>query len=69
MPFAGIENPMAIRVIDDVVEIRDTLFLHEIAQNIHVAIRFGIGGENVVVGNDDDFVCGPRLWRLCRTRV
>ena len=50
---------MAIRVINDIIKIRDALFLHEIAEDIDVAIGFGIGSENVVVGDDDDFVFIP----------
>src|ERR1051325_4007967 len=50
---------MAVRVVDDVVEIGDVLFLHEIAKDIDVAIGFAVGGENVVIGNDDDFVAVP----------
>ena len=52
---------MAVRVVDDVVEIGDALLLHEVAQDIHVAVRLGVGGEDVVVGNDDDLVAVPDL--------
>ena len=54
MALARVEMPVAVRVVNHVVEIRDVLLLHEIAQDVHVAVGLGIGGENVVVGDDDD---------------
>ena len=56
-----VKYPVAIRVVDYVVKIFDLLLLHELAQDIDVAVRLRIGGENVVVGNDDDFVPVPHL--------
>ncbi len=35
------------------------MLLHEIAEDVHVAVGLGIRGENVVVGDDDDFVAVP----------
>jgi hypothetical protein len=52
--FAGIEDPMTIRVVNHVIKIGDPLLFYEIAQNIHIAVGFGIGRENVVIGNDND---------------
>ncbi len=43
----GVKNPVPIRVVNDVVEIRQPLLLHEGAQDVDVAIGKGIGGENV----------------------
>ena len=51
--------PVAVRVVNHIVKIRQPLLLHEIAEDVHVAIRFGIGGENVMVGDDDDFIFVP----------
>ncbi len=53
--------PVAVRVVNHVVEIRDVLLLHEIAEDVHVAVGLGIGGENVMVGDDDDLVLVPDL--------
>ena len=60
-PFGRIEFPGAVRVVDDVVEIRDFLLSHEVAQDVDVAVGLGIGGEDVVVGNDDHSVAVPHL--------
>ena len=35
--------------------------LHEVAQDIHVAVRLGVGGEDVVVGHDHHLVAVPDL--------
>ena len=59
LALARVERPMAIRVIDHVVEILQFLFADEIAEDIHVAVRFGVGGENVVVGDDNDLFPVP----------
>ena len=59
--FARIEVPRAIGIINHVVEVGQPLFLHELAQDVHVAIRLGVGGENVVIGNDDDALLVPDL--------
>src|SRR4029078_911964 len=42
------------------------LFLHELAQNIDVAIRHRIRGENVVIGNDDDLRAIPNAGVLAK---
>ena len=55
----GVENPMALGVVDDVVKIRQALLLHEGAQDIDVAVGEGISGEDVMVRDDDDFVFIP----------
>ena len=44
-----------------VVEILQALLLHEIAKNLHVAMALLVGGEDVVVGDDDDAVRVPDL--------
>jgi len=44
---------MPVRVINDVIKVRDILFPYEIAQDIDVAIDFRIRRENVVVGDND----------------
>src|SRR5579859_1088883 len=56
-----IKNPVPVGIVNDVVKISNQLLFHEIAQDIHVAIGFGIGGENIVIGNDDYFVPVPDL--------
>jgi hypothetical protein len=38
LTLAGIEMPVAVRVVDHVVEILQPLFADEITQNVHVAI-------------------------------
>src|SRR6185436_3680258 len=48
-------------IIDHIIEIGNVLFLHELAQNIDVAIGFGVGGKDVVVRNDDDSIAIPNL--------
>ena len=50
---------MAVLVVNHVVEIRDALFADKIAEDVHVAVRERVGGENVMVGDDDDFVFVP----------
>ena len=50
---------MAVRIVNHIVKIRDALFADEIAEDVHVAVRERVGGENVVVGDDDDFVFVP----------
>ena len=59
--FGRIEFPRAVGIIDHIVKVRQVLFAHEIAQNVHVAIGFGIGGENVVIGHDDHLVAVPHF--------
>ena len=60
-PFGWVKHPVAIWIINHVVEIGDALFLNEVAQDIDVAVGLGIGRKNVVVGNDRDFVAVPHL--------
>jgi hypothetical protein len=57
----GIENPFPIRVVDHIVEIRQALLFDEFAQDVHVAVRLGIGGEDVVVRDDHDLVRSQTL--------
>ena len=38
--FGRIENPMAVRIIDDIVKVGNVLFPYKIAQDIDVAIGF-----------------------------
>jgi hypothetical protein len=64
MALARVEMPVAVRVVNHVVKIRDVLLLHEIAEDVHVAVGLRIGGENVMVGDDDDLVFVPDLRRL-----
>src|ERR1041385_873546 len=52
---------MTVRIINDVVEVTDVLFLHKIAKNIYVAIGLRIRGENVVIRDDHNFVAVPDL--------
>ena len=54
-----VENPVAVRVVDHVVEIGQALLLNERAQDVDVAVGKRIGGEDVVVGDDDDLVLVP----------
>ena len=60
----GVENPVPVRVVDHVVEIGQALLLHEGAQDVDVAVGKRVGGENVVVGDDDDLVLVPDLGGL-----
>ena len=62
--LARVELPRAVRVINHIVEIRQALFLYELAEDVHVAIRLGVGGEDVVIGNDDHAVLVPDLCSL-----
>ncbi len=48
--FGGVKLPGAVGIVDDVVEVRQFLLAHKIAQDIDVAIGLGVGGENVVIG-------------------
>ena len=50
---------MAVGVVDDVVEVGDVLLVDEVAEDIDVAIRHGIGGEDVVIRDDDHLVAVP----------
>ena len=61
MPLAGSNTQVPVRVVNHVVEIGDALLLHELAQDVHVAVRLGVRGEDVVVGDDDDLVAVPDL--------
>jgi len=56
--------PVAVRIVNHIVEIRDVLLLHKIAEDVHVAVGFGIGGENVMVGDDDNFIFVPHFCGL-----
>ena len=53
--------PVAVRVVNHVVKIRQPLLLHEIAEDVHVAVRLRVRGEDVMVGDDDDPVFVPDL--------
>jgi hypothetical protein len=59
--FFGIEDPLPVRIIDHVVEVGQLLFLHELAQEVDVAVGPGIRRENVVIGDDDDPLPVPHL--------
>src|SRR6185369_1505324 len=54
-----VEVPMPVRVVYDIVKIGDPLLFDEIAEDIDVAIGFGVGGKNVMVGDDDHFITIP----------
>jgi hypothetical protein len=64
LAFAGIKFPVAVFVVDHVVKIGDPLLVHEIAQDIDVAVRHAVGGKNVMVGDDDDLVRVPHFCGL-----
>ena len=57
----GVELPVALGVVDHVVEVGQPLLAHEVAQDVHVAVGQAVGGENVVVGDDDDLFAVPDL--------
>ena len=57
----SIELPRALGVVNHVVEIPQSLFADEGAQDVHVAVGHAVGGEDVVVGDDDDLVLVPDL--------
>src|SRR5205085_5594423 len=59
--LARIEHPMAVRVINHIIEIPQPLLPHEVTQDIHVAIGFGVSSENIMVGDDDHFCRVPNL--------
>ncbi len=61
LALGGVEFPMAVGIVDHVVKIRDVLLLDEVAEDIDVAIRHRIRGENVVVRDDDHFLPVPNL--------
>src|SRR5436190_13689325 len=65
-PFGWVKHPVAIWIINHVVEIGDALFLNEVAQDIDVAVGLGIDRENVMIGNDDDSVVVPYLGILAK---
>ena len=69
MPLARVEHPVPVRVINHIVEIGDALLLHEVAQDIHVAVRLGIRGEDVMVRHDDHLVAVPDLRVLAELAV
>ena len=48
-----------VRSIRDVVKVFYPLFFGKIAENIDVTVSAFVVGENVVVGNEDDFVWVP----------
>jgi len=45
----------------DVVEVRQVLFLGEVAEHVHVAVRHRIFREDVVVRNDDELLLVPHF--------
>ncbi len=51
-PLAGIERPRAVGIVNHVVEVANALLFDERAEDVHVAVRAAIGGEDVVIGND-----------------
>ena len=53
-PLRRVELPLSLGVVDDVVEVGQLLFARKVAQDVHVAIGHRVGGEDVVVGDDDD---------------
>jgi len=55
----GIENPMTVLVINHVVKILDALLARKIAEDVHVAVGLRVGGENVMVRDDDNFLFVP----------
>ena len=57
--LGGVENPVAVRVVNHVVEILDVLLARKIAEDVHVAVGLRVGSENVMVGDDDNFVFVP----------
>ena len=61
LTFGRFKDPVPVRVVNHVVEIGQALLLHELTQSIHVAVRLGVGRENVVVGHDHDLVPVPDL--------
>src|ERR1700733_12929299 len=44
-----------------VIIIFQSLLFDEVSQNLHISMALGIGGKNVVVGNDDDLIPAPHL--------
>ena len=60
----GIELPVPVRVVNHVVEVGQPLLAHEVAEDVHVAVGHRVGGEDVVVGDDDDALLVPDLGRL-----
>ena len=56
-----VEFPVAVRIVDDVVEIGQPLLAHEVAEDVHVAVRHRVGGKDVVVRTDDDLLLVPHL--------
>ena len=59
-----VEHPMAIGVINDIVEVRQFLLADEVAEDVHVAVRLRIGGEDVVVRDNDDLGLVPHFGGL-----
>ena len=64
--FVGVENPLAGRIVNHVVKIFDMLFADEFTENIHIAIRQRVAGENVMIRDDDDFFAIPNFRRLAK---
>ena len=67
--LARVEHPMPVWVVYDVVEVADALLLHEIAQDIDVAVRLRIGGEDVMVRNDDYLIAVPHFGGFAKLAV
>jgi hypothetical protein len=58
--LGGIKFPGGVAVVH-VVEIGQILFAGELAQNIHVAVGERIGGENIMIRDDDQLMAVPHL--------
>jgi len=59
LALGGVEFPVAVFVVNHVVKIGDALLIHEIAQDIDVAVGHAVRGENVMVGDDHHLLRVP----------
>ena len=57
----GVELPLAVGIVDHVIEIGQVLFAYKVAQDVYVTVREAVRREDVVVGDDDDLVAIPDL--------
>ena len=60
-PLGSVEFPRPLGIVDHVVEIGQPLLPDERAQDVHVPVGHAVGGENVMIGDDDDFLAVPDL--------
>ena len=61
IPLTRVEHPLPGRIINHVVKIFDLLLADKFAKDVDIAVRERVAGENVVVGDNDNFFPIPNF--------